>query len=149
MKTIRRFELRVERVRLENLTAPYGSVIDNSRRAFVAVRSLIGDLEQEVMIVLHLNARGRLVGYHEAGRGSMTQVALDLRSIFRTALVAGAASIILAHNHPSGEASPSEQDDVFTSRALEVAKIVGVPIVDHVIVATEGFWSYADADRLR
>ena len=71
------------------------------------------------------------------GLGSLTEVAVHPREVFRGAMIAGAAAVILAHNHPSGDPKPSADDVKLTQRLVEVGVLLGIPVLDHVIVAQD------------
>jgi DNA repair protein RadC len=77
------------------------------------------------------------------GIGTICGVDVHPREVFRQAIVNGAAAVILAHNHPSGDPSPSRQDIELTKRLREVGELVGITVLDHVVVAEHGFNSMA------
>ena len=104
-------------------------------------------VSESVWVIL-LDARGKLIAVHECARGGVAHVSIDIAEVFRAALVIGANSLILAHNHPSGECEPSREDDAFTQRVYEAADLLGVKLLDHVVVAEGGYYSYIDAGRL-
>ena len=70
------------------------------------------------------------------------------REIFRTAILANAASVCLVHNHPSGEPTPSADDDLLTMRLVACGELMGISVLDHIIVAEQGFFSYRESGRL-
>jgi len=117
----------------------------SSRSAAQVARTLIGDLAQETALVLFLSARRTIIGHGIAGTGGVTQCVVEAASVYRLALLAGADSIIFAHNHPSGVTEPSA-DDVFLTRRLEEAgKVIGVPLLDSIVVGDgDGFYSFAE-----
>jgi len=100
----------------------------------------------EVVWLLALNGQRRMIGGEpiELSRGTADQALVSPRDIMRTALVAGAVSIILAHNHPSGDPTPSREDEDVTRRVAAAGRVVGVPLLDHVVLTTGGFVSLAD-----
>jgi DNA repair protein RadC len=100
-------------------------------------RTIIGDIDHEVMIVLHLDVKNRVRGYHEAGRGGLAFCSVDPMQVFRTALMAGARAIVLVHNHPSGDPSPSPEDMALTRRLVDGGALLGVQVLDHVILGDE------------
>lgn len=89
---------------------------------------------QEVFICLLLNARGRLMSVYEAGRGGLASVQVDPRVILRACLLTDAAAIVVAHNHPSGDPTPSGPDIILTRRLKECCDLFDVQLFDHVIV---------------
>jgi len=80
--------------------------------------------------------------------GGLTGTIVDVRNILQTALKANACSVILAHNHPSGNPNPSEADIQITRRVNEAAKIMDIQVLDHLILLTEGYYSFADEGRM-
>ena len=77
-------------------------------------------------------------------RGGVNQVSVTAREVFRPLLSAGAARAIVAHNHPSGCASPSAEDRLLTRRLAVAGELLGVPLVDHLIVAGSAYYSFAE-----
>jgi DNA repair protein RadC len=94
--------------------------------------------DRESLYVLHLDVKNRIIGVEEAGRGGLSSVEIHPRDIFKAALLTNAASIILAHNHPSGEIDFSEADLSLSRRLKAAGDLIGVPLRDHVIVAING-----------
>jgi len=80
--------------------------------------------------------------------GGLTGTIVDVRNILQTALKANACSVILAHNHPSGNPNPSDADIQITRRVNEAAKIMDIQVLDHLILLTEGYYSFADEGRM-
>lgn len=102
------------------------------------VRLSYQNLDREYFLVIFLNVRQRVVGVQEQSIGSISGVEVHPREVFKSALAAaakvGASSIIVVHNHPSGEAEPSRQDIELTKRLREVGEIIGIPVLDHVVL---------------
>jgi DNA repair protein RadC len=144
MRTIKKVELRVTRMRLCERPEPYRKQMVSSSDIAPIAHSLLEGLEQEVVLVFHLDSRSRILSYHEAGRGGVHMAPTTTAEILRTTILAGAAGLILAHNHPSGDTSPSREDLAFTAQAIAVAKAIGIRVVDHVIVGREGHTSFCD-----
>ncbi len=88
----------------------------------------------ETLAVMVLDGRNRITGHCIAAVGTLTSVQMHVREVFRLAIVAGAASIIVAHNHPSGDPSPSAEDIAITQRLARAGRLIGIPVLDHVIV---------------
>jgi DNA repair protein RadC len=89
---------------------------------------------QENFVVLSLDARGRPSGFDIAGIGTMTACLVHPREVFRAAIVSGGVQIIICHNHPSGDATPSLDDETLTDRMVEAGKLLGIPVLDHIIL---------------
>jgi len=93
---------------------------------------------QECFGVMFLNVKNQCIGVNLVAMGSLTGVEVHPREVFRGAILAGAATIILVHNHPSGDTTPSPEDIALTQRLKAVGDLLGVPVLDHVIVAQGG-----------
>lgn len=113
---------------------PLGPAVMNAYQAACVLARFLAFEATEVFGVLCLTATRRVIGWHEVSRGSVDSVWASPRDVFRTALLSNAAALILAHNHPSGEAQPSEADCRLTTRMLEAADLFGIAILDHTII---------------
>lgn len=96
--------------------------------------------DQEVMGVLYVDSRQRLMGEAEVFRGTLNRAAAEPRSILKDGLLRDAAGFILFHTHPSGDPTPSPEDLAFTRRIVEAGEIVGVRLIDHLIIGGSGRW---------
>lgn len=101
--------------------------------ARLAERELAGR-DREHACILLLDTKHRVVGIHQIAMGTLNEVVIHPRDVFRPALQRGVHALILAHNHPSGDPTPSPADLALTRRLLEVARLTGVELVDHLIV---------------
>lgn len=98
----------------------------------------------EVFRAVFLDTRGCIFGQQDISRGSLNASIVHPRSIFRAAILANAASIIVAHNHPSGDPTPSPEDLAITKKLIECGTIVGIPVLDHLIVGRTSVVSLAE-----
>jgi DNA repair protein RadC len=105
-------------------------------------------LRREHFIGLYLNTRNRLLIRETISIGSLNASIVHPREVFEPALRQGAASLIVVHNHPSGETDPSEDDLAITRRLSEAGEILGVPLLDHVIVGGNGYTSLKENQAL-
>ena len=96
---------------------------------------------QETLGGVYLDVRSRIVSEREIFVGTLSSATVSPRDVFRFAFHDHAASVIVFHNHPSGDPSPSPQDVAFTRRLVEVGQALDVPVLDHLIVAASGFVS--------
>lgn len=103
---------------------------------------------RETFKVLYLNRRNQVLGYYTISVGGITSTMADVRLILQGALLTNATGIILAHNHPSGSTRPSREDDALTRKITEAAEIMNISVNDHIILTSEGFYSYADEGRI-
>ena len=100
------------------------------------------DREKEHFYVMHLNTKSRVKMVELVSLGSLTASVVHPRETYRRAVLAGSASIIVAHNHPSGEVEPSTEDTKTTKVLFEAGKILGIPLLDHLIFANGTFFSF-------
>lgn len=109
------------------------SINDVAREA-----SDIRNQSKEHLVALYLNARNELILKQTIAIGSLNQNIIEPRDVFADALKNPCAAVVLIHNHPSGDPTPSDQDIIFTSKLIEVGKLLGIDVLDHVIVAKDG-----------
>jgi DNA repair protein RadC len=105
---------------------------------------LMRDLRKEIFKVLLLNRANRLVKEITISEGTLEASIVHPREVFREALLEPAAGVILIHNHPSGNPSPSEEDLRVTRQLVEAGKLLGIKVYDHIILAGENYRSLAD-----
>ena len=113
------------------------------------VRNLIGTDAREHFVAILLDARHRPIGYQVVSIGTATAALVHPREVFQAAVGAGAVAILVAHNHPSGDPSPSGQDREVTERLVRAGHLVGIPLLDSVVVAEWGHVSLRDTDPER
>jgi DNA repair protein RadC len=112
----------------------FGSV--NTPDAVVRLlRDAIGRKEQEYMVAILLDSRQRPIDLVGASVGSLSHVDVHPRELFREAVRRGTHSVIIAHNHPSGSARPSNADLEFTQRMIDAGKLMGIPVLDSIVVS--------------
>lgn len=104
---------------------------------------------KEHFIALHLNTRHVIVREELVSIGSLNASIVHPREVFRTAILECSASLILVHNHPSGDPTPSDDDIQITMRLAEVGELVGIPVVDHVVLGDTGYYSFRESKLLR
>ncbi|MES2709355.1 MAG: JAB domain-containing protein [Verrucomicrobiota bacterium] len=104
--------------------------------------------ECECVAVILLNSRMRMRGHHIVSVGSLNQAMAEPREVFRLAVMAAAHSVILMHNHPSGEPDPSGADCRITRNLRDAGSILGIPLVDHIIVGQGNYFSFAEHGSL-
>ncbi len=127
-----------EPVREQPILASWQALLDY-------LRADMAHLTIERMRVLYLNSKNQLVRDEIASEGSIDQTAVYVREIIRRAMDLGSAAIILVHNHPSGDSSPSRQDITMTREIADAGKKLGVSVHDHIIIGKDGFSSMRSA----
>jgi DNA repair protein RadC len=130
--TIARYRLTLVR----EAGTPYSASMGCSRPDDVArlLHTIVVDEPREVMGALFLNARNRAIGHTVAYTGTLRSAVTEPRGIFVPALLANAAALILFHNHPSGDPSPSREDYGVTRQMAEAGQILGVRVLDHIVL---------------
>ncbi len=123
-------------------------LISSSRDGYEILRPIIADLPTEEFWVLFLNRANKVIMKDQVSAGGVNGTVVDLKVIFKKALELLASGVILAHNHPSGTARPSREDDIMTKRLVEAGKLLEVPVLDHLIITDNGYFSYADEGKL-
>jgi DNA repair protein RadC len=99
---------------------------------------------KEYFYVLFLNRANKVTGYAKIGEGGITGTVADPRIVLQMALMAGAASLVLCHNHPSGNLKPSRQDEELTQKIKCAANYLDIKVLDHVIITEDAYYSFAD-----
>ena len=104
---------------------------------------------KETFNVLLLNNANKIIGYTTVAEGGLTSTIVDVRTILQTALISHATSIILSHNHPSGNVRPSYHDDNLTKKIKSACELTDIRVLDHIIVTSEdSYYSFCDEGRL-
>jgi DNA repair protein RadC len=91
-------------------------------------------LAQEVFVVITLNAKNRVIQKHLVSIGTVNSALVHPRECYRTAILDGASALILAHNHPSGDPTPSSEDIKITRQLISAGEVMGIKVLDHVII---------------
>jgi len=117
--------------------------IKNTKDILQQIRD-IADKKQEYLVVLYLNARHELLLKEVVGVGSLNSMHITPKEIFSHAFKTPCASIIVIHNHPSNDPTPSDDDISFTRRIHEAGVVLAIPLIDHVIVCNSGYFSFRD-----
>lgn len=118
-----------------------GLVLDSPEK--VAERaSYLCALKKEHVLAMYMDVRHREIQQETVSIGTLTASLIHPREVFGPALVCSAAGVVVVHNHPSGDESPSKEDRDITIRLVKAGEILGVPLIDHVIVAESGFFSF-------
>ena len=122
--------------------------VSSSRDAFEAIAPLIMDLGHEEFWILNLNRANGIIGRERISSGGMTGTVVDPKIVFQRALENQACAIILCHNHPSGSLFPSQADLNLTKKLVKAGEVLDIMVLDHIIVAGSGYFSFADEDKM-
>lgn len=103
---------------------------------------------QEYFYILLLNRGNQIIGFHELSKGGMSGTIADVRIAFAIALKTVASGMIICHNHPSNTLKPSEADIKLTKKFKAAGELLDIPVLDHIILGTDGYYSFADECQL-
>ncbi len=119
------------------------SLIRDAASAAAALRPCFDSLDREQFLVAGLDAKHRLIGVNIASLGSLTVSIVHPREVFKPLILMNAAAFLCAHNHPSGDPTPSPEDRALTKRLREAGELLGIPLLEHLIVGEERVYSFA------
>lgn len=117
----------------------YGTKVNYYDEAEAIFEQMIGNSPEEIFAMICVDAKSNIVGYHEIAHGAITECSVDLRSVFKRAILNNAIAIIVAHNHPSGDSEPSAQDVDLTKRLAKAGEILLIDVADHIILGNTNF----------
>ena len=98
--------------------------------------------DREKFICMHLNIKNQIISFEIVSTGSLTSSIVHPREVYKGAILSNSASVIFMHNHPSGDPEPSIDDIEITKRLEKAGEILGINVLDHIIVASGGFYSF-------
>jgi DNA repair protein RadC len=123
--------------------------ITKSDRAYEVFLEAFPSLEhKEYFYALFLDRANRVLGVYQVSSGGITGTVVDPKILFQAALKANACSLILGHNHPSGQIQPSEADICLTRRMKQGGEFLELPVLDHIIIGQDKYYSFADDGRI-
>jgi DNA repair protein RadC len=122
--------------------------ITSSRDAFEILQPRLGDLKHEEFWIVLLNRANKVTAIERISEGGLTGTVADPRRIFNNALKAEATSIILSHNHPSGNIQPSTMDIELTKKLKKAGEVLDISVYDHLIIGENNYYSFADEGML-
>jgi len=125
----------------ESETGGRKHAVHSGRDAFDYIRGTVSDLDREHFYILHLNSRNQVIGKEVVSVGSVDATIVHPREIFKNSIKKSAVSIVLVHNHPSGDPEPSDDDIKITGRLVSAGKLLGITVADHVVIAGSSFVS--------
>lgn len=123
-------------------------IFNNSRIIYESIKKEVENLTQENLYVLYLDSKLKLIKKELLYKGTINQVLIHPRDIFKYAVKYSAVKIILIHNHPSGDPSPSNNDIILTNNIYECSKIMQIELLDHVIIGFNKYYSFKDNNKL-
>ena len=126
-----------------------GETIQTPSDAVRVMGEVITDSDRELVCVINLKSDGKPINCNLVSMGGINQSIAEPAMILKSAMLSNAASIILLHNHPSGDASPSMDDRAVTERMEKVCKLVGIRFLDHVIIGRESCYSFSTKETIK
>ena len=140
------YELKVVRERRQG----YGSVrrVRDASQVYEAFREEFGRLDREMFVALLLDGKNSVLGFNVVSIGSLTAALVHPREVFKPAILANAAALILVHSHPSGDPEPSAEDKAITERLRQAGELMGIKILDHVVIGDGRFSSFSELQLL-
>jgi len=122
--------------------------ITSPEDAFLVARRFIQDDDREVFLVILLNTKNRVIAVHRAHVGSINSSIIHPRETFKSAILNNATSLIVSHQHPSGDPKPSLEDIEVTERLQEVGRIIGIKLLDHIVAGAGDYYVSLKAQGL-
>ncbi len=111
-------------------------------------KKFLDELDREELIVACLNAKNEVNSINVVSIGSLNNSIVHPREVFKTAILSNAASIVMIHNHPSGDVTPSKEDKEITLRIKESGTILGIKLLDHIIIGNDTYYSFKEHDEV-
>ncbi len=149
--------MKTDTITLRELTIRYTVKTDPSGQPVVVGRkvstpadsaavftTMLQDEASEVFAILCLSTKHDVLAYHEVSRGCLDSTLVHPREVFKAAILANAGSIELAHNHPSGDPTPSPDDMTLTRRLVDAGRLIGVDVLDHVVIGDGRYASFRE-----
>lgn len=127
---------------------PYAAeTINGPEKVAELAGTILKDADREYLLVLSVDSKCRPLAVEIVSIGTVNATLAEAREIFKHAILTGAAGIIIAHNHISGDCTPSEEDEEMTRRISEAGKFLGIPVRDHVIIG-DGYFSFYEKSNI-
>ncbi len=125
-----------------------GHEINEPETAYAEMLPLIEDFTKEYFIVLSLNSKNKIIARQVISIGSLNQTIVHPREVFKFAIMNSACSIVVGHNHPSGDPVPGPEDIKLTNRLKDVGKMLDIPLLDHIIIGNNQHCSMKEARHI-
>ncbi|ALA58013.1 JAB domain-containing protein [Nitrospira moscoviensis] len=122
--------------------------ISDSQKAYRLLHPLFDGLDREHFMVVGLDAKHAVIGINTVSIGSVTLSIVHPREVFKPLILMNASAVILAHNHPSGDSTPSPEDRALTRRLKDGGELLGITVLDHVVLGEDRYYSFADHQEL-
>lgn len=140
--------MREVRIKLVSNDPVMDYAISKPEDAIVVMQSLIGDMANEYFAAVYLNTKNKPLDFMIVNIAGTDYSRIDPATVIKGALLQNATKVMLFHNHPSGELTPSQADLISTQKMVIAAKLNGIEVLDHVIVGEDGFHSFAESGQM-
>lgn len=142
-------ELQVVRIRLVDSPPLYSKKqLKSPQAVYQFLSDEFSSLDREMVCVLNLKTNGEVINLNVVSLGSLNASIMEPREVFKSSILSNAASIILLHNHPSGELQPSKEDVKVTKRIGAVGEMLGIPLLDHIILGQGEYMSLRETGHM-
>jgi DNA repair protein RadC len=121
----------------------------SSADGYHLIKGYYSDLQHEEFYIILLNQANELIGIRQISVGGLTGTYVDPKIVFKVGIEMGAAGIVLTHNHPSGLCTPSAKDEELTRRIRHFGRLIEMPVLDHLIITDNGYFSFSDNGLLK
>ena len=125
-----------------------GDSISTSADVYQMFKGSLGNAQQEIFRVIAMNTRNRALHVQDIAIGGVNTVHVSVSDVLRPAIIHGAPSLIIVHNHPSGDPTPSPEDRLLTERISQAAGMMGIRLLDHIIISKQSYYSFSDSGSL-
>lgn len=116
--------------------------LNNSEKIYNYFKEIFLEEKQEHFYAIYLDSKSKLISYKLLFKGTLNSSCVHPREVFKYACLESAYSIIVIHNHPSGDVTPSNEDEETTYKLMNIGKIIGIPVIDHIIIGKEKYFSF-------
>ncbi len=123
--------------------------VNSSFDGYALIKPYFSDLEHEEFHIILMNRNNEVIGIRQISKGGLAGTYVDPKIIFKIGIDLGAAAILLAHNHPSGNCKPSNNDKALTRRIVQFGKMIELVVMDHLIITDNGYFSFSDNGMLQ
>ncbi len=121
----------------------------SSAAASAVLRDYLADTDREHFVIVMLDQKNKVIGINTVSVGSLTASVVHPREVYKPLILSNAASVILGHNHPSGDPLPSKEDRAITTKLVDAGRLLGIAVLDHIVVGEEGqYFSFANEGLL-
>ena len=122
--------------------------VQNPKDAVQLLLKEFDSVDRELFFVLNLQTNGQVINVNIASMGTLNNCILSPREIFKASILSNAASVVLMHNHPSGDCTPSKQDVLVTERLVACGELIGITVLDHIILGRGTYLSMKEANMM-